>query len=139
MPLQYTILRDVGLVYVRYWGLASVQETVEVFQAFTEDPAFRPDLKHLVDLKDLVDYERAYADLIKFQALQADSIADRSRPTHMVYFAPTPIGMSMARAALKSWEGLGALIGGVAQDETEALEMLGLGQRSIADLPMDRA
>ncbi|WP_375173314.1 hypothetical protein [Pseudooceanicola sp.] len=138
MAVHYRILSDIGLVYVRYSGVATVQETVEAFTRFSRDPDSRPELKHLIDLKDIVEYDRSYVDLMKFQALQVDTLMASGRPSFMIYLAPTRISRSMAHSALKSWDGLEAMVVRVVQDEAEALEMLGLEQRCIDEL-MNRA
>jgi hypothetical protein len=57
----------------------------------------------------------------------------------MVYYAPSRISQAMAKTILKSWDGLSGVSGRMARDESEALEMLGLQQRSFADLRMNRA
>ncbi|WP_273282254.1 hypothetical protein [Pseudooceanicola atlanticus] len=138
MPLTYTILPGIGLVYVRYWGVLNVQETTETFARFSRDPLFRPDLKHLIDMKDVVEYERSFLDLMKLQANVADTILKAPTPVHLVYYAPTRMSLSLARTILKSWDGLGSVIGRIAQDEEQALVMLGLGHQRFADLPMNR-
>jgi hypothetical protein len=139
MAVSYEIVPDLGIVYVRYWGVATVQETLETFGRFTQDPDFHPDLKHLIDLSCIVEYERSFPELMKLQAYKADTVMQGRGPSYMVYFAPNRLSQAMARTILKSWDGLSGVIGRVAQGETEALEMLGLQQRSFADLPMNRA
>jgi hypothetical protein len=119
--------------------VATIQEAMGAFAEFSRDPLFRPDLKHLVDLAEITEYIRSYPDLMKFLAIQAGTLMKASGPTYMVFLAPTPVSRSMAHSALKSWDGLGAIIGRVVQHEAEALEMLGLEQRSIAELPFSQA
>lgn len=138
MPLNYKIIPELGIVYVRYWGVANIQETVDTFRVFSQDPDFSPHLKHLIDLEGIREYERSFPDLMKLQAMKADSIVTGAGPTYLIYYAPTRISMTMARTILKSWDGLSPVIGRVVQTEEEALGLLGLGQRSFADLPMNR-
>lgn len=139
MPLKYEIFPGLGIVYVKYWGVATVPETAAVFGQFTQDPNFRPDLKHLVDLEDIVEYERSFPELMKLQAMKASALMPASSPSYLIYYAPNPVSLTMARSVLKSWDGLSAVVGRVVQTEEEALHLLGLEQRSFADLPMNSA
>lgn len=139
MPLTYTIMPDLGMVYVRYWGVTSVQETVDMFAQFSADPASSPDLKHLVDLAGVVEYERSFPELMKLQAQKADTIMQSSSPVILVYYAPTRLSLTMARMILRSWDGLGSVVGRVAQTEEQALDMLGTGMKRFADLPLKPA
>ncbi len=136
MPLTYQILPDIGLIFVRYWGVTNVQETMETFARCAAEPEFSTDQKHLVDLSRVVEYERAFPDLMKLQAQKAGTLVHEGPPTQMVYYAPTRISLTMARSILKSWDGLEQVVGLIAQAEDEALEMLGLDLRRFADLPM---
>lgn len=139
MPLTYTIIPELHLVYVRYWGVANIGESMQVFAQYASDPDFRADQKHLIDLKDVVEYERSFPELIKLQAEKADTLMQSKTPNLMVYYAPNRNSHSMARTILKSWDGLGATVGLIAQTEHQALSMLGLGVQSFAELPMRSA
>ena len=139
MPLTYTIMPDLNLVYVRYQGFADLSETLRVFGEYSADPQFRPDQKHLIDLSQVTDYERSFTQMVKTQAAKADTIMESKNPTIMVYYAPTRVSQAMARSILKSWDGLGVTVGRTARDETEALSMLGLGQTRFAELPLKNA
>lgn len=139
MPLTYQIMPEINLVYVRYWGVCALADTDRVFAEYAADPQFRPDQKHLIDLKGVVEYERTFSEMAKLQARKADTLMKSKRPTIMVYYAPTRLSQTIARNVLKSWDGLGAVVGRIARDEREALDMLGIGSESFADLPMNRA
>ncbi|WP_407492900.1 hypothetical protein [Pseudooceanicola sp. MF1-13] len=134
MPLKYAIHGDLNLVYVRYWGVTNVAETMEVFGQYSADPEYHPDQRHLVDLREVVEYERSFPELMKLQARKADTVTRSRAPTMMVYHAPTRISLTMARSILKSWDGLGAVVGRIAQSEAEALSMLGVDEENFANL-----
>lgn len=138
MAVSYEIIPEIGIVYVRYWGVAEFHDTIETFARFAQDPQFSPHLKHLVDLAGVVEYDRNYPELMKLQAGKVDTLSMGAGPSYLIYYAPTRISQSMARMILKSWDGLSSIVGRMATDEGEALEMLGVPQRSFADLPMNR-
>ncbi|EAQ01472.1 hypothetical protein OB2597_01247 [Pseudooceanicola batsensis HTCC2597] len=139
MPLRYEILPEIGLVYIRYWGLATLQETAEAFLAYAQDPLFRPGQNHLIDLSRIDDYERNFPDLIKLQAAKADFIMTEGHRSLTVYYAPTRIGYAMALSIIRSWEGLNGVVPILTQDEGEALALLGVKETQFADLPMKDA
>ena len=139
MPLTYTILTDLNLVYVRYQGVCTVWESQANFDRYQKDPKAHPDQRHLVDLSRLVEFHRPPVELMKHQTQKLDIFMKARQPILAVYFAPNRMTQSMARASLKSWEGLSCLIGMIAQEEKQALEMLGLTASSIDDLLMKRA
>lgn len=138
MPLTYTILPDLGVVYVKYWGVLNIAETVETFTRFTQDPDFRPDLRHLVDLAEVVEYERSFTELMKLQALKASALEPGPSPAYLIYYAPTRLSLTLAHQILKSWDGLDHLVARVVQSQDEALMLAGLTQRRFADLPLRR-
>ena len=139
MSLSYQILPELNLVYVRYWGVCTIAETMEVFGQYAADPQFRPAQKHLIDLAQVVEYERTFPAMSQLQARKADTLMLSKRPTIMVYYAPNRLSQTMARNILKSWDGLGAVVGRTARSEREALDMLGIGSDSFDALPMNRA
>lgn len=139
MPLNYQIFPGLGLVYVRYWGVANLTETMATFGQYAADPLASPDQKHLVDLSAVEDYDQDFAHLMQVQAQKADTVVPGQAPTLMVYHAPTPVSLRMARSILRSWEGLDHVIGMVAQTEEQAIDMLGLGLTRFADLPLKMA
>ena len=135
MPLSYTILPPLGIVYVRYDGEARLEETMEVFGRYAADPDFRPGLTQLVDLSRVTEFERDFMTLARSQAGKADTMTGLRTPTLAVYYAPTQVGQEMAQQILKSWDGLDAVIVRIATDEAQALEMLGLEISRFSDLP----
>lgn len=134
MPLKYTIHQAVNLVYVQCWGNVTLAESMESLGQYSGDPAFRPEQRQLIDLKDVTQYERSYPEMMKLQARQVDIVSLSRMPTMLVYHAPTPMCVAMARMALKSWDGLSTIVGRIAQNEAEALSMLGIDGHSFADL-----
>ena len=136
MPVTFTIMNDLGLVYVRYRGVVRLEETLSAVASYAADPGFRFDQKHLVDLSEIDDYERNFVELMKAQAHKAASFSAGLDKTMMVYYAPTKVGLMMAQIVLKSWDGLDAVVARVTQDEEQALHMLGLSYRRIVDLPI---
>lgn len=133
MPLSYHIYEDLGLVYVRYTGMAMIDETFEMFGRYMTDPKFRPGQKQLVDLSEVNGFERDYARLLAIQAVKAEAFL-RGPETIIVYYAPTPETRELAHLVMKSWEELDAIVCIVQDTERGALEVLGLAEKSFEAL-----
>lgn len=134
MPVSYRILKDQGLAYVRYEGVATLDETMAAFAEYAQDPECRPGLKQLVDLSALTDIKFDFPKLMQTQAQKADVFMAGAAETLIVYLAQSPMALSMARAIMRSWEPFPSVVPVVIEEETEALSILGLQQRSVSEL-----
>ena len=134
MPLTVQILPIHNLVYVRYSGIARVEETMRAFAEYVQHPDFRPAQKQLVDLAEVTGFEADYVDLIKLQARKAEAFYDGIHETLMAYYAPNDEALRLARLAMNSWDATSGVVVCVTQHEDEALAMLGLGAARIEEL-----
>ncbi|SIN94684.1 hypothetical protein [Vannielia litorea] len=133
MPVTYRIFPEIGLVFVRYAGHASISETMQAFGRYMADPAYRPGQKQLVDLSAVTGFDTDYAALLAIQAKKAEAFL-RGPETVMVYHAPTPETAAMARLIMRSWEELDAIVPILQDTERGALEVLGLTETSFSAL-----
>ena len=134
MPIEFNILAARGMVYVRYWGRATLDESFEAFDRYASDPAFAPGQKQLVDLAGVTEFEADYPRLFLLQAEKAAVFLPSGTQTMLVYYAPTPVSMSLATLARQSWEDVDNVVATVLTREEEALTVLGQPERSFADL-----
>ncbi|MEZ5797299.1 MAG: hypothetical protein R3D63_07425 [Paracoccaceae bacterium] len=137
MPVSFRILRDRGLVYVRYWGFAGAEESKRAFAAYMQHPDCRPGQRHLVDMSDITESDMDFTNLMALQALKADLFVGRPEQTLLVYLAPNEAARRMARTVLRSWESFDHVSARVAETEAQALALLGEPERQIADLLAD--
>ena len=127
MPLNFKIIPDLGLVYTRYEGRIGIDLCFEVFRSYAAHPDARPEQMHFVDLSRITKIECDHARMMMFQAEKAMHLLKGSSPPVMVYYAPGPVPYQFARMTQRSWEGLSGATVIVQQDESRALEVLGLG------------
>lgn len=134
MSITYQILRDLDLVYVRYSGIAGVIETFASYTDYLADPDHRPGQKQLIDLSQVLGFEKNYASLLTLHAVKARALTPSPVETLMVYLAPSDRTFAMAQLAAQSWSGVGNINPGIARSEAEALALLGRPETRIADL-----
>ena len=131
MAIDFKILPERGLVYIRYQGVITFSETAEAFGAYMQHPMMRPGQKQLVDLARVTDWERNFAGLLKLQAEKADAFIGSGHETHFVYYAPTERTRVLARIVLRSWEDVPGVIPLLQETEADALHVLGQPESTI--------
>jgi hypothetical protein len=134
MPIDFNILAARGLVYVRYWGFARLDESFEAFGRYAADPGFAPGQKQLVDLSAVSGFETDYPRLFLLQAEKAAVFLPSGTQTMIAYYAPTPVAFRLASLVRQSWEDIDTVVPTVLTREDEALGVLGQPERRFADL-----
>ncbi|MBR9843001.1 MAG: hypothetical protein GYB25_07565 [Rhodobacteraceae bacterium] len=134
MSVTYTILKEHGLVYVKYKGVVRIKDTMETFARYAGDPDCRPGQKQFVDLSKITEVEQDFAKLMEIQAKKAEVFMAGGAQTIMVYYAPTALGQRMGGIIVRSWEPFASVVALVIDSETEALSVLGLRETRIDDL-----
>ena len=134
MPVSFTILPQRNLAIFTYWGEVTLQESGDVVAAASAHPDHRPGMRQLCDLSRVTGVERNFPALLKIQALMAESLVIKPMELVVVFFAPTRAGQELVQMARKSWEGLNSVIVLWQEDETDALALLGLPEKSLAAL-----
>ncbi|RMD91316.1 MAG: hypothetical protein D6811_09200 [Alphaproteobacteria bacterium] len=133
MPVNFRIMPERGLVYVRYDGPARFADTMKAFGAYMSHPDARPGQKQLVDLSAVTGMEIDFPKMMEMQARKADLFGSAAE-TLIVYYAPTAEARRLARHAMRSWEGLPGVVPLMAETEAQALELLGLSEGGISEL-----
>jgi hypothetical protein len=134
MAVSYRILSEHALVYVRYEGMAGLDDGFKAFEAYLRDPLCRPGQKQFIDLSGVTEIERDFPQLMAFQAFKALQFVAPAQQTLLVYFAPSKISQIMANLSLRSWAGFDHVAARMMEDEAAAMEFLGLRERRIAAL-----
>lgn len=134
MPVNFRILPDRGLVYVRYEGFAKLDDTFEAFAAYAQHPDRRPGQKQLVDLEQITGIEKDYTRIMAMQAVKAETFVEGGAQTLLVYYAPNEMSYGMARMIMQSWEPIRSVVPLIQQTEAGALELLGQRERSFAEM-----
>ncbi|WP_372886806.1 hypothetical protein [Shimia sp.] len=134
MPVSFRILKQKGLVYVRYEGVARLEETMQAFADYARHPDCAPGQRQFVDLTALEGIEMDFPKLMETQAQKAGTFVNGAAETLIVYLAPTPLSQSLAQTIVRSWEPFPAVVPVVLGEEREALSVLGLRENSIEKL-----
>lgn len=134
MSVVFRILPDFGLVYVRHGTVARLPDTHQAFQAYTRHPEFKVGQRQLVDLSHVRQLDHDYVELFKLQMFKTEVFYGRESQTLLVYYAPTPIALELARLNQRGWDAIPGVVAVVQQDEVDALTVLGLPHKSIAEL-----
>lgn len=134
MPISYRILKGRGIVYVRYWDAALMSEGMECFARYAADPDARPTDRHLVDLSAVTSFDNDWTKLMAFMAQKTDQFSHSPAEVLLAYYAPTAVGQRLARMAVRAWEVVPMVAARVLENESEALEFLGVKDGSIATL-----
>lgn len=133
MSVSYRILPAQNLVHVSYTGQIDLASTLERMAECAADPAFRPWMRHLVDLAAVTGFDRDFVGFLELQA-KAITMFPQQHDMLLLFHAPTRIGQDMAALARRTWEGLDRVIVRVVTRESEALTLLGLPGTRLADL-----
>ena len=134
MSVDVTILRQRGLVYIRYSGFAWLDDTIAALDAYAAHPDFRPGQKQLVDMSRVTGIERDYVKFMKLQARKAEVFLSAEAQTLLVCYAPNRMASAMAELMVRSWEPSGAVIPMIQPDEAAALHILGQPEDSFEAL-----
>jgi hypothetical protein len=133
MPVTYRIHLDLNAVYVRYSGVALLQDSFVAVGTYLQDPDFRPNQKQFVDLSAVTDFERDYAKLFALQAKKAEAFF-RGIESLVVYLAPTEVTRAMANLIAQSWKDVGAVVPVVVTTIEDAQTVLGFDAESFEAL-----
>lgn len=139
MGVDYTILHDIGVVYVRYTGVAQADATLEAFGRYMSDPGFRPGHKQFVDFSELTGLGSDYVDIMNIQMKKAEAFLQGSLETLVVYYAPTDLALQVAEIAARAWDDSSHVVAIVQQDEADALALLGVKARTTQALLAEAA
>ena len=131
MPASFHIFPARNLVFVRYEGIVTLDDTARAFGAYASDPDCRPGQQQLVDLARITDWDRDFAGMMRLQAKKADTFHGNGSETLMVFHAPTGEARSMAQMVQRSWEGVSSVVTIVQPTEAEALAVLGQPEASF--------
>lgn len=131
MAVDFKILRERGLVVVCFSGHATIDEMVAATKTYLSHPDYAKGQKQLVDLTDILSFEKDYVRFMNIQASKAERLAHIPGQTIAVYLAPTPVSREVCAMFVRSWTEVGLVVPLVQNTEAEALAILGQPETSI--------
>jgi hypothetical protein len=138
LAIQYQILPDLHLIYVRYDGVVTAAETLAAMQECARQPNFDPVFRNLVDFSRVTSFVFDYPEIMQVQAVAAGLLVPKDRPPNLVYFAPTAESQRVAHLVLRSWEGVTPMVGVILAEREQVLSVLGL-EGSLLDSLLESA
>jgi hypothetical protein len=134
MPGSLRIINDLNLCLVRFWGHLEMVQVLAMHQAYRADADYRPGHWHLIDMAGIDSVDQDFLTMLRMQAEMVDTLLESPGEVLAAYVAPTPISQSAADLAARGWRQTAAVMTRIVETEAEACAILGLRQRSIAEL-----
>ena len=134
MSCDYTILTSFGLAYIRLAGIVRPGDSLRSLTRFARDPEATPDLNQLLDMRDVTGMKLDVLDLLRMHARKAEVFAPSEYDRLFVHLADTPMARKVAGYVVKSWDKVPGITHRIVSDEEQALDILGLRQRTIEAL-----
>lgn len=134
MAIDIRVFPEKGLVYVRYSGVARLDETMQAFSGFMADPRARHIHRHLVDMQDMRAAAFDFPALMRIQAKKAEHFLHGDTDTLIAYFAPSRDALKLANMAQRSWDGVSGLVSRTFDDEAATMAFLGLPLKTLSDM-----
>lgn len=134
MPISFRLFPLRDLVLFTYVGQISLQASIAAIAACSAAPGHHAGMRQLVDLSGVTGFEKNFPELLKMQARIAEYLVRGGPELIVLFLAPTRVAQEMAQMALKSWDGLDAIIVRIVEDEAQALALLGVREQCLVDL-----
>jgi hypothetical protein len=134
LPVGSLILQKRNLIVFTFSGMVTLQETMDTLSACARQPEYQPWMRQICDLSRMTGYEDDFIKFLKMQAQFAEDMQINGQEMIVMFYAPTAPGQKIAQMARRSWEEISSVVMLIQTDEAEALSMLGLRERSMAEL-----
>jgi hypothetical protein len=135
MPASYTILKSARLKLVRIWGKTDYGELEALFFAFIRDADFQPDLRLLVDLRDMTDAITGLWEMSKLKQLYQYAYFDAVGAVDVVIVTKGAFATRVAKIFALLMRDRKPMIIHVTQSWSDALSRLGVPAGLAADGP----
>ena len=135
MPAAFRIFPQEHLIIVHYHGFVKAREYSGVIDSGSAHADFHGELKYLIDLSDMVDFERDYPAFLAIQARVVDLVDMIETEGMSVFLAPHKVAMEGAQLVLRSWKDLHVpLRHSIVSDLGEAADLLGFSPGKLAEM-----
>lgn len=134
MPVSFRIIKNLGLVYMRYQGFARMSDSGKMFQSYIRHPDFKHGQKQLVDLSGMTGWDQDYVQMMQIQAQKADVFMGGGAQTLIVFYAPSDLSRHAAQLGMHTWESFLSVVPIVQETQADALAILGLPYPSFDNM-----
>ena len=134
MSVSYTILPDLGLHYVRYWGHHQTLQTDTLIEDYRRDRLVRPGLRSILDFSRILSAELDISKRRKQMELLYGMFKDPAVDWCITYYCPTDVSRSLTDMQQKMWEARSDVDFLLATRIEPIATKLGLPVKAISDL-----
>ncbi len=135
MAYLIRIFPEHDLAYIRYSGMASLDDYISVVEEYPRHPDFRLGQKNLIDLTHLEGIERDYTRIMALQAKIAEYATRAPSEIMSVVVAPTPVAREATQIVFRSWQDLDSpILRRVVPSMEEACDLLGIEEETLEGL-----
>lgn len=135
MPVSFQIYPSRGVVLARFSGHILLEDCLASAKAYSEHPDANPAQNQLIDLSGITSYEADFVKMMSTMAQLPDHLLRPGAEPMIVYISPTRLSQEITTTVLRSMSGVAGVVVRVAEDEAQALEILGLAERAVSALP----
>ena len=135
MPVTFQIYPSRSVVLARFTGHILLEDCLSSAKAYSEHPDANPMQNQLIDLSGITSYEADFVKMMSTMAQLPDHLLRQGAEPMIVYISSTKVSQEITTKVLRSMSGVAGVVVRVAEDEAQALEILGLAERSLGALP----
>lgn len=117
-----------------YRGFTPLEDTIAMVQAYAAHPDYAPGQKVVFDLRGVTRASRDFVRYLDGQARAVEVLGTAAHEQLVVMLADNPEGLHMAQRGQRAWAGVRSIVIVIVDNETEALDILGLPDTSLAAL-----
>lgn len=132
MAASYRILPSENLKLVRIRGRTDYRELEALFYTYLRDPLFRPELRLLVDLREMTDAVTGLWEISKLKQLYQYAYADAEDVVPVMIVTGGPIAQRAAQTFAIFMRDKRPMNIRITRDWSEALALLGLDEARLA-------
>ncbi|MGI9395426.1 MAG: hypothetical protein ACR2OY_12320 [Boseongicola sp.] len=126
MPVEYLILPEFDVTYVKYYGRVTVSQIALAFDVHQSDKDFKPGRGEFADLSNVVKFDMKFANVASHFDRMIKSYSANGAKTLTAIFAPQPDQAALAYAYAKMTQTSDILEARVYEDADKAIRDLGL-------------
>lgn len=134
MSATYQIFPDRGVVLARLQGMVLMEDCLTTATAYARDPMARPGQHLLIDLRAMTGHESDYLNILAAMARLPDYLMRNGAEPLVVCLAGGAAQRQVAVALVRAIDAMPGAVARIARSETDALDILGLPERSLTDL-----
>lgn len=137
MAASYRIIKSAHLKSVRIWGKTDYAELEALFYVYIRDPDFRPDLRMLVDLRDMTDAVTGLWEIARLKQLYQYAYFDAKSAVDVVIVTRGGMAARVAKAFAMLMRDKKPMNIHVTRHWNDALARLDIAPGLLSDCPQD--